>query len=168
MRRVSDRPEAAGSLPGPTWLGARPVKLTTQIKLEIPSDAQLLRVVRGVVEQWCLRAGFAEDDCRQVTLAVDEAMANVIRHAYGGQPGQPIEIICSANDRGVEFVIEDRGKPVDRVRLAAATEKRPDELRPGGRGAYFIEQIMDQVEYETLPGRNRARLVKYRPAKKDV
>ncbi len=141
--------------------------MATRIKLEIPSEAQLLRVARGVVEQWCARAGFGEDDCRQVTLAVDEAMANVIRHAYANQPGQPIELVCLANDRGVEFVIEDRGRPVDRERLAAATERRPDELRPGGRGAYFIEQIMDQVEYETLPGRNRARLVKYRPAKKD-
>jgi anti-sigma regulatory factor (Ser/Thr protein kinase) len=142
--------------------------MATRIKLEIPSDAQLLRIVRGVVEHWCARAGFAEEDCRQVTLAVDEAMANVIRHAYQGQSGQPIALVCLANDHEVEFQIEDRGKPVDRARLAAATEKRPDELRTGGRGAYFIEQIMSQVVYETLPGRNLARLVKYRPAKKEA
>jgi len=38
--------------------------------------------------------GFSEPACRSITRAVDEAMTNIIRHAYGGRPNQPIVLTC--------------------------------------------------------------------------
>jgi anti-sigma regulatory factor (Ser/Thr protein kinase) len=137
-----------------------PDAMETELKIELASDPQWLRVVRGVVERWCSGAGFSEEACRQVTLAVDEAMANIIRHAYGGRGDQPVVVTCRRNAAAVEFLLEDRGVPVDRAQIC---RHPPDELRPGGRGTHLMQQIMDEVHYETEAAGNRVRLVKYRP-----
>ncbi len=129
--------------------------------MEFPSDPQLLRVVRCVVEHWGGLAGFGDEQCRSLTLAVDEALSNVMRHAYQGQTDRPVEMLCQREDDRVEFVLTDAGREADLERLRP---QPPDELRPGGRGIHFIRQIMDKVEYERSPGQNRLRLVKYRPA----
>jgi anti-sigma regulatory factor (Ser/Thr protein kinase) len=132
----------------------------SSLRIEFPSDPQLLRVARCVVEHFGSRSGFSEEQCRSLTLAVDEALSNVMRHAYCGQTDQPVEMVCRREDDRVEFVLTDAGCAADLERMQP---QPPDELRPGGRGVHFIRQIMDQVEYERSGGQNRLRLVKYRP-----
>jgi len=129
-------------------------------KFEFPSDPQLLCVMRAAVEACGRLSGFSEEQCRSLTLAVDEALSNIIRHAYGCCADRPIEMVFRRGDAHVEFVLTDCGQEPDLDRLKP---QPPDELRPGGRGIHFIRQIMDQVEYQRLPNQNRLRLVKYRP-----
>lgn len=133
----------------------------TSCKIEFPSDPQLLSVMRRAVEEWGRLAGFREEQCRSLTLAVDEALSNIMRHAYAGRADQPIELLCRRDDALVEFVLTDSGREADLTRVES---RPPEELRAGGRGVHFIREIMDQVEYERLPGQNRLRLVKYRAA----
>ena len=52
------------------------------LAVEIPSDPELLCVVRSAVQQLAAVVELPEGECRWVTPAVDEAVANVIRHAY--------------------------------------------------------------------------------------
>lgn len=136
------------------------------LTLEMPSDPELLCVVRGAVQQLAAVVGLSEEEGRSVTLAVDEALTNVIRHAYQDRRGQPIEISCRRlgagaaghPSPGLEFILVDRGRGVDPAELHG----RPlEELRPGGLGTHFIQEIMDEVEYARTGGRNRLRLVKY-------
>lgn len=127
--------------------------------IEFPSDPQFLCVIRSAVRHWGGVAGFSDEECRSVTLAVDEALTNIIRHAYAQRTDQRIELTCAYNDAGLEFSLLDTGRPVEASRIRG----RPlDDMEPGGLGTHLIAQIMDVVEYQTLPGANRVRLVKYR------
>lgn len=135
--------------------------MPTRCKIELPSDAKFLGVVRAAVDRWCILAGFGETDTRQITLAVDEAVANIIRHAYAGRDSGMIVAEFTWDGRQLIFELEDAGAPVDRSRIC---KHPPDELHTGGRGTHFMREIMDEVDYQTLPSRNRVRLVKYRPA----
>ena len=130
------------------------------LKIEIASHPQLLCVVRGTVQQLAAVVGFPEEDCRAITLAVDEALTNVIRHAYGGRNDQKIQILCSClpGDSGIEFVVVDHGTSADPAQLKG---RDLDDVRPGGLGVHLIAQIMDTVHYEPSPESNRLRLVKY-------
>lgn len=132
-----------------------------ELKIEFPSDPKWLSVIRAVVEKWCVSAGFSEEAARPVTLAVDEAITNIIRHAYHNRPNERVVAELARDERTVVFSLEDTGAPVDRSLIC---KHPPSELRPGGRGTHFIREIMDEVDYETQPCRNRIRLVKYRPA----
>jgi anti-sigma regulatory factor (Ser/Thr protein kinase) len=138
------------------------------VKIEMPSHPRVLSVVRSTVQQFAAVVGFGEDECRQLVLAVDEALANIIRHAYGNRNDQMIEITCrqladdgvspgaSAED-GMEVMLVDFGQSAE---PAALKGRSLDEIRPGGLGMHLITSIMDEVKYEPAPGRNQMRLVK--------
>ena len=133
------------------------------LKLVVPSDPQILCVVRSAVERFAALAGFCEEDCRSITLALDETMTNIIRHAYDNRYDQRIELRCGGDEESIEFVLLDRGRSVPPEEIRG----RPlEEVRPGGLGTHIIAQIMDQVSYEPLPDGNQWKLVKRLPGRR--
>ncbi len=109
-----------------------------------------------------LRAQNVEEALRaSLVLAVDEACANVIRHAYGAGAEGEIELCVSPFDDGIRLVILDDAPPVD------PTHVRPrnlDECRPGGLGVCFIDALMDDWRLTPLlGGGNRLQMFKRWP-----
>lgn len=143
------------------------------MKLALPSDPSLLCAVRGAVERLTESFGFSAEEGRAVTRAVDEALTNIIRHAYDGRADRPIELYFSTLTRqgtaseadGLEILVCDRGPAIKKEQLCG---RALDEVRPGGLGLHFIQQSMDVVEYTRANGTNRLRLVKYIRAPKLV
>jgi len=143
-----------------------PARRELFLKLGLHSNAEALCLVRAALERATEVMRFPEPDSRAIVRSVDEALANVIRHAYKGRSGLPIEVICSrlwnANEsdapKGLEVVLIDSGVAADPKRLKG----RPlDEVRPGGLGIHFIKQSMDVVEFHRKSGKNLLRMVKY-------
>jgi serine/threonine-protein kinase RsbW len=144
------------------------------LRLELPSDPNLLCAVRGAVERLTEAFGFSAPDCRAITRAVDEALTNIIRHSYKGQTDRPIEMFFRSVQQqaetkaseGLEILLCDRGPSVERAQFCM---RALEEVRPGGLGLHFIQQSMDIVEYKRANGTNRLRLVKYvRAPKQEV
>jgi serine/threonine-protein kinase RsbW len=138
------------------------------LRLELPSNPEILCVVRSAVMRLAEELGFPAEECRGVTRAVDEALANIIRHAYDGRPGKPIELLCrrlqdrTGNKRraGLEIVLVDHGAAADRKKLCG---RSLDDVRPGGLGLHFIQDGVDVMQYTSQAHKNRLRLVKYLP-----
>ncbi len=90
-------------------------------------------------------------------MAVDEALTNVIRHAYHGNSGVITVLVKVVDDR-IEIVLEDQGEKFD------PTQVPPPKLprhKPGGLGIHFIRTIMDEMIYDgQVPKGNRLRLIK--------
>jgi anti-sigma regulatory factor (Ser/Thr protein kinase) len=135
------------------------------LKMELRSNPETLCVVRGALSQLAETLGFSESECRAVVLGVDEALTNIIRHAYAGQSEQPIEVWFhriqvpshGANTEALEIVLLDQGKKVDEAKLCG---RALEDVRPGGLGLHFIRETMDEVEFSHANGRNQLRLVK--------
>ena len=64
------------------------------LDLTLASDPRLLYVVRAAIERLTEVSGFSPPECRSITRAVDEAVANVMRHAYGSSPDKRIDVSC--------------------------------------------------------------------------
>ena len=136
------------------------------LKMELPSNPNALCVVRNALEQLAQILGFPEAECRAVVLAVDEALTNIIRHAYQGKADQPIKIsfrrLQEAQDGArrpaLEIVFEDHGARVDAKKLCG---RDLEDVRPGGLGLHFIKESMDTVEFGRHWGHNQLRLVKF-------
>lgn len=139
------------------------------LKLELTSNPEILSVVRSAVACLATNMGFPDADTRALTRAVDEALANVIRHAYNNRPGQPIELLC----RRIDARMESKKGPaleillLDRAPAANCKSfcgRSLDEVRPGGLGMHFIQSGADVVQYSRRLRRNQLRLVKFLPA----
>jgi len=120
--------------------------MDVSFKFLLPSNTRFLAVVRA--------------RCR-LTLALDEALANVIRHAYHGDPDGPIEVNCWVSGDRLEFTLLDQGDPPEPARLAPHPL---DDVALSGRGTHIIRSIMDEVCYERVPAGNQVRLSKRLPA----
>lgn len=134
---MGDRPNPAAAAP--------------DVSLELFSQPRFLAAVRALVSTVAQRLGFNEMQCSQISLAVDEALCNVITHGYGRQPhGRMWLRLWSLGDgagqaEGVRIVIEDECPQVD---PAAIRPRDLADIRPGGLGVHIIREIMDQVTYE--------------------
>lgn len=136
----------------------------TEYKRTFANTTACLQGIRAFVREKALGMGFAADDLDRIELAVDEACANVVEHAY--PEGKIVEDglhLCLRLDYGkLTIVITDRGVPFD-----AKSIQNPDmeeylaEMRIGGLGIYLMRTLMDQVDYDTKPGQNEVKLVKY-------
>ena len=134
--------------------------MDVSLKFLVPSHPRFLSVVREAVGELSRVYGLRGEECRGVTLAVDEALTNIIRHAYHSDYERTIEVNCQADSVRLEFTLLDQGEAPDPIRL------RPhplDDHALGGRGTHIIRSIMDEVCYERVPGGNQLRLSKQLP-----
>lgn len=119
------------------------------VSLNILSNARSLPVVRGAVEQLAASEGFDANESHGLVLAIDEALANVIKHGYGGKTDQPITISLSVvqsdqGRRGISIEVRDQGRQVDPSTICG---RDLDDVRPGGLGVHIIKAVMDEASY---------------------
>jgi anti-sigma regulatory factor (Ser/Thr protein kinase) len=124
------------------------------LRLDITSEPEQLGPVRERVENWTRDHGWGPHDVHDIVLAVDEALTNVIRHGYQGQPGRPIEIhVKPIRDRrlgsGLEIAIRDYGRQVP---LESICSRDLDDIRPGGLGVHIIKSVMHDACYAHADG----------------
>lgn len=118
------------------------------LRLKVTSDTATLAPARKAVEQFASSLGFDEVAVGEIGLCVNEALANVIRHAYAGRPGEPVDLEAIATDEGIEIRIRDWGSGVV---PPAASESARDPLIPGGLGLICLGRMMNRVVYHPQP-----------------
>jgi len=135
----------------------------SKVELKLPSDPKFLKIIRGTISYLCEIGGFAAEDVNAITVAVDEAASNIIRHTYNGDRSRDIVVYFDLDDEKVRVVLRDFGDKIDPQKIKP---RNLDEIRPGGLGVHLIKSTMDVVDYDnTLDVGNRLTLVKYLPGK---
>ena len=133
--------------------------------LTIFSDPANLAKVRVAVETGGKLTGFDQKECAAMALAVDEALTNVIRHAYGGALDKEIKIAIEElnevdDHQGLLICIRDFGKAVDPCKIKG---RELADVRPGGLGVHIMREVMDEVVFKCQPdGGTLLRMSKYR------
>lgn len=112
-------------------------------RVQIPARPERLRELRSVVADAARGAGCSAQLTEHLMLAVDEAGANVIRHAYCGACDQRIELQIEQLGSELIFKLRDDAEPVEPGRLQPKPRRR---RQPGGLGLHFIASIMDHWE----------------------
>ena len=84
------------------------------------------------------------EEREELVLAIDEACQNVVRHAYKDKTGD-LAIKLSFKDNEFIVTLEDDGTPVIPEKIKP---RNLDDVKPGGLGTFFINQIMDSVSFQ--------------------
>lgn len=117
-------------------------------QLTFPSDPAKLAEVRDSIREFAHDCGFDDGEVDGIALAIDEALANVIKHGYGGRNDGRIDLDVRTIDPGagggIEFHIRDYGCQVDPCTIAG---RDLNDVRPGGLGVHIIRSVMDDVSY---------------------
>ena len=82
----------------------------------------------------------------ELVLAIAEAAQNIVKHAYQGEDtDDKMEIKISLHNGELEIGFFDKGRPVDQGNVR---HRKIDDIKPGGLGTFFIQQIMDAVVFK--------------------
>ena len=121
--------------------------------LQVPSSTENLAMIREFVSGVGGQAGLGESEIGKLELAVDEACANVIEHAYGHDLSKDVTVRASFDSDALRIAVIDEGQGFD---PSSVTQSELDELvhqrKAGGLGLRLIRTLMDEVKYEIVPG----------------
>jgi len=128
----------------------------------IPATPASIPTVSEGVRQLLQSKGWSDEALMPVELALDEALANAIRHGCKGDPSKQVQCVVSTDVSTGELVIvvRDPGPGFD---LAAVPNPLEGDnvLKPSGRGVFLINQLMDSVEF--ADGGRKVTMQKRRP-----
>lgn len=137
----------------------------TMIQLHMCANPEHLGVARATVRQIGQISGLKKSETEQITLAVVEALTNVIRHSYGGPCDKPIVIKFNKVDcpdekkAALEITIRDFGEQVDPKTIEG---RDLDEVEPGGVGVHIMQSIMDEIEFKQAENNGmKLRMIKF-------
>jgi serine/threonine-protein kinase RsbW len=133
------------------------------VKSTFEANYESLETIRDFVGRSAEQSGLSERDVYAVQLATDEAVTNIIQHAFGGEGNDEINIECDISPGKMTITIHDRGKPFDPGSVPEPNVKAElKDRKIGGLGMYLIRNMMDEVHYTSSPERgNTLRLVKH-------
>ena len=104
-----------------------------------------LKDVRSFSREVFEKANIDQDLKDELVLAIAEAAQNIVKHAYQNQETKErMEIKISLINGELEIGFYDKGRPVDQT---IVRHRSIDDVKPGGLGTFFIQQIMDAVEF---------------------
>ncbi|MFO7816838.1 MAG: ATP-binding protein [Thermodesulfobacteriota bacterium] len=128
-----------------------------KIKLVIPGSQDHVRLVgralKGILEE-NVQEG---EDLFLIELAVCEAVANSIKHAYAGRSLNNVEVEVDIGASEIIIEVRDEGQKPDSRFLDKNEFQQTcalESMQEGGRGIPIINEVMDHVDYYSSCGKN--------------
>ncbi len=121
-----------------------------QVRISIGSRFEHIDLIQVVVDDALERLGLDDDSRHWVGIAIREAVANAIKHGNQQDPEKEVEVeLAIIGDEAIIRVI-DQGEGFDpqEVEDPLAPENL---LKPNGRGIFYMNNFMDEIEYDTRP-----------------
>ena len=131
------------------------------VSLTCNTDLRFIDLIQVVGSELLKHMNFSHEDGERVWLAIQEGIANAMRHGNKLDKRKSIEVTFTPLNNRLEIRIKDSGTGVDLDTLP--NPNLPENLlKPCGRGVYFMKQVMDQVSLERSPEGSTLVLVKQR------
>jgi anti-sigma regulatory factor (Ser/Thr protein kinase) len=122
----------------------------------VPGSASGILKAGEDLGEFTAALGLAPDACWPFRVALDEVLSNIVKYAYAGGPGGPIEVEFRMDKGVLRLTILDDGAPFDPLQAPPPDLASPLERRAaGGLGIALVRTLMDSVAYERKGGRNR-------------
>ncbi len=133
IRAVVPRPDTA--------VADTPTDISTVV-LAVPARSDEVAGIRRAIGALGRRAGLDEDRMADVALAVGEACANAVVHAYTDREPGTLRVTAELDAHGLHVVVADDGRGMT---------PRPDS--PGlGLGLPLIASLTTAMEFHAAPG----------------
>ena len=125
------------------------------LSLVLRNDLSELKRMSEAVSAWCKGNGVSAAVEFHVNLALDEIVSNSIRYGWkdGGEHQLDVRIFLLEDELRLE--VEDDATPFNPLEAPPPDISSPLEERPiGGLGVHLVRQIMDELAYRRLDGKN--------------
>ncbi|MCJ8163778.1 ATP-binding protein [Pontibacter sp. E15-1] len=119
-----------------------------QVKIQIPSLIENIRVIESFIDNSKDEFEFEDDIYGNIMVAVTESVNNAIRHGNKFDKDKNVYLTLQVEDNKLLFEVEDEGPGFDFANLPDPTA--PENLEsPGGRGIFLMRNLCDEVNFDS-------------------
>lgn len=132
------------------------------VELRLANDIAGLAEVAERVERFGVDQRLPANVVNALNVVLDEAVSNAVNHGYDAGMRGEIAVRLRRRPGSVLVEVEDDGKPFDPLQAPPPDLSLPLEQRPiGGLGVHLIRNLMDEVYYTRVDGRNVLKMAKH-------
>jgi sigma-B regulation protein RsbU (phosphoserine phosphatase) len=130
-------------------------------QLTLQNDVHQIQQLNTFVKQIMERLHVDKSLARELQLAMEEAVVNVMEYAYPVETNGDITIKILSDGNQLKFVIIDAGVYFDPTAKVKTDIDIPVQDRQiGGLGILLVRELMDSINYERTDGKNVLTLIK--------
>ncbi len=128
----------------------------TEQNFNITSDYGNVIEINQQIRKYLADDNLEEHLCNAVEICLTEALNNVIKHSYGNDNSRMIDINIKKDSKFLEIEIVDAGFPRKNLIIKDLDFDPADieNLPEGGMGLFIIKQLMDELSYNSIDGKN--------------
>lgn len=127
-----------------------------KVTLHVPNDIRYLPLVLESAAVTARIAGFEEAALGKVCLGLEEAVVNIIEHAYLPSEEAAFDVSLEPSPLGLKIVLSEQGLPFDPDAVERYNPADPNQVLSGaGLGLHLMKQCFDEVRFH-----NRGKLGK--------
>lgn len=123
--------------------------------------ASIHRAEQAAVER-AVAAGFDEDECSRIAMAVREATVNAVLHGNQYDPDKRVTVSFDTSPTQLIIAVRDEGPGLDPSELADPLAPE-NLLKRNGRGIFLMRAFMDDIQIHTLEFGTEITMTKFRP-----
>ena len=121
----------------------------------LANDISEINKLNDFIQDMADEFSLTPDVVFNLNLVLEEAVVNIINYAYPKEDHESIYLSAKLMDGSVILVLTDTGKEFDPTMVPEADiTLSADERQIGGLGIFLIRQIMNEVRYERIDGKN--------------
>lgn len=136
-------------------------KILATYKFVYPAKIIYLEEVKQKFTQICRENNFSYKDLNNIIIVIDEACANIIKHAYAEKEGD-MEFEVTIREKGMYIVVIDHGKSFNWHAFKTPDLNQYVNIgKKGGLGLWIIRKLTDKSDYKITERGNELHLVKY-------
>lgn len=128
----------------------------SEIDASIRNRREDLARVSDAVDRLGVECSLAAGVVADMQVALDEVLTNILNYAYADKREHEIRVRLRVVDGALEATVEDDGMPFNPLQIAPPDTRAPlRERKMGGVGVHFVKNLMSEVSYDRVDGRNR-------------
>jgi len=131
--------------------------------ITLPSQARFVSPALAFIRATAASCGFSDSALNDIEVATEEALTNVIKHAFEGDAGETCKLRICFTDADFSITIYEKGMPFSPDNIVEFTPgKLQATLESDGLGVFLMKKMMDHVVFENLGREGKSlTLVKY-------
>ncbi len=122
------------------------------LEVSLPSSIEYLPLVDTVCQAFCSWAGLSSEVSNDICMAVIEAATNAIVHGNKSIRSKKMRAVFNKRQNEIVVKVIDEGEGFDPEKVPSPLDE-DNILKESGRGIYIMRQVMDEVEFESIPGK---------------
>ena len=124
-------------------------------EIKLKNQVGELEHVAVFIEKICEELGLGMELQMNLNLVLEEMVSNIILYAYPEGTDAEIELMAEYDGKELTFVLSDQGREFDpTLKEDADVDVNPIDREIGGMGIWIVKNIMNQVTYQRLEGKN--------------